>query len=145
MSLDCAAQESESCDLFWLRERFAESLNAGLLAQERDRGKDCCAVLVFSHCQMCGRVFVAQCCGVSLAVCHVSFCACFREFALMCGLRDLHCPNALRGLRKTQQCPLLRHARWSSQANVDGHSAVDAKFTHTEPFQTKLQEDHFHV
>ena len=63
----------------------------------------------------------------------------------MCGLRDLHCPNALRGLRKTQQCPLLRHARWSSQANVDGHSAVDAKFTHTEPFQTKLQEDHFHV
>ena len=27
----------ETCDLFWLRERFAESLNAGLLAQERDR------------------------------------------------------------------------------------------------------------
>ena len=31
--MDCVAQELETCDLFWLRECFVESLNAGLLAQ----------------------------------------------------------------------------------------------------------------
>ena len=48
-SLDCVAQESETCDLFWLSEPFAESLNAGLLAQERGQEKDCCDVRAFSH------------------------------------------------------------------------------------------------
>ena len=48
----CSSRVRETCDLIWLRERFAESLNAGLLAQERDREKDCCAVRVFSQSQI---------------------------------------------------------------------------------------------
>ena len=48
-SLDCVAQESETCDLFWLREDLAGSLSAGLLAQERGREKVFCAVRLFSQ------------------------------------------------------------------------------------------------